>query len=151
MPNPEEDAKLQVFSLAPVLQITGGLRALSLYPAQHPETVGQINSLHQRLSRYLDRRPSLAIILAEGEVVVENIPFPDASANLRPLIERFEALGLERLIFGRGLALDEWLRFLQLLLKSLKTGGQVEAHVDMSPQDFPHIAAGRLSLDHESR
>jgi HD-GYP domain-containing protein (c-di-GMP phosphodiesterase class II) len=58
---------------------------------------------------------------------------------------------LERLVFGRGLTLDELLRFLQLLLNLLKTKGQVEASLTMSPQDFPHIAAGRLSLDHESR
>ena len=151
MPNPGEDATLQVFYRTLVLQITGGLRALSLYPAQHPEAGRQINSLYQQLSRYLERRPSLAIIFAEGEVVVENIPFPELSANLRPLIERFETLGLERLVFGRGLALDELLRFLQLLLKLLKIKGQAEANLAMSPQDFPHIAAGRLSLDHESR
>jgi HD-GYP domain-containing protein (c-di-GMP phosphodiesterase class II) len=47
--------------------------------------------------------------------------------------------------------LDELLRFLQLLLNLLKTKGQVEASLAISPQDFPHIAAGRLSLDHESR
>jgi hypothetical protein len=127
------------------------LRALSLYPAQHPEARRQISCLYQHLSRYLERRPGLTIIFAEREVVVENIPFPDLSATLLPLIERFEALGLERLAFGRGLTLDELLRFLQLLLKLLKTKGQVEANLAMTPQDFPHIAAGRLSLDHESR
>jgi HD-GYP domain-containing protein (c-di-GMP phosphodiesterase class II) len=150
MPTPDESAKLQVRYRALVVQITKALRSLSLYPVRHPEAERQISSLYRQLSQYLERHPNLAIIFAEREVVVENIPFPELSANLRPLTERFETLGLERVAFGRGLTADELVRFFQLLLKLLKTDGQVELSLAMSPQDFPHIAAGRLSLDHES-
>ena len=77
-----KNTKLHAFYRDLCISFVGSLRALSLYPQDHPETRKKVGGLFQRLTRYLDQRPSLTLLFVRGDVVVENTPLPDLSETL---------------------------------------------------------------------
>ena len=95
--------KLHAFYRDLCVSFVGSLRALSLYPQDHPETKKKVSGFLQRLTKYLDQRPTLSLLFVNAEVVVENTPLPELSETLAQLIQRLEAMKLQRLLFRRGL------------------------------------------------
>ncbi len=83
---------LEAFFTNVCLSFTQGIRVLSLYPHDHPETEKKVGLFFQLLSKYLKQRPNLSILFIEGEVVVENRPLPELSRNLSRFIEQLEAM-----------------------------------------------------------
>jgi HD-GYP domain-containing protein (c-di-GMP phosphodiesterase class II) len=147
MSAPDKDQKLQTFYRNFLLGFVGAIRALSLYPPEHPEIQKKTGNLFQGLSKYLNLRNSLTLLFMRGDVVIENTPFPDLSNTLAQVLQRFQAMNLQRLVFQRGLTADELLRFLQLLLKLLKNPEKADVSQSMTQQQLPHISAGILPLD----
>ena len=142
-----KNTKLHAFYRDLCISFVGSLRALSLYPQDHPETKKKVGGLFQRLTRYLDQRPSLTLLFVRGEVVVENNPLPDLSESLAQFIGRLEAMKFQRLIFRRGIASEEVVLFLQLLLPLLKNPDGADLVLAKNQDRLPHILAGGLPLD----
>jgi HD-GYP domain-containing protein (c-di-GMP phosphodiesterase class II) len=139
--------KLSAFYRDLCVSLVGGLRALSLYPQDHPETKKKLSNLFQRLTKYLDQRSSLTLLFVNGEVVVENIPLPELSGTLAQLIQRLEAMKFQRLLFSRGLTSDELIVFLQLLLSLLKNPSGADLVIAKNQDRLPHVLAGTLPLE----
>jgi len=116
--NPKD--KLREFYKEIVLALVAAVRSLSLYPPEHPESEKKLKSLFKRLDLYLSQHPTLTLLLLSQEVIVENMPFPELTDLLPKLLQRLEAIHLERLMFRQGLSEEELITFLQLLVPLLQ-------------------------------
>jgi HD-GYP domain-containing protein (c-di-GMP phosphodiesterase class II) len=126
--------------------LVAGIRALSLYPPEHPETQKKAGDLLKGLTTYLQKQPTLTLVFFKGEVVVENTPLPELSENLSQFIKGMEAMKIQRLVFRRGVTLKEILLFLQLLLPLLKNPKGADQVISKNQDQLPHILAGTLHL-----
>lgn len=139
--------KLRPFYRDLCISFVGSLRALSLYPEDHPETEKKVSGFIKRLTTWLDQRPSLALLFVNGEVAVEGTPLPELSGTLAQLIQRLEAMKLQRLLFKRGVASREIIGFLQLLLPLLKNPSGADLVLAKNQDRLPHILAGALPFE----
>jgi putative nucleotidyltransferase with HDIG domain len=147
--------KLHEFYRNLCVSFVGTLRALSLYPEEHPETEKKVTSTFTRVSKYLEQRSTISLIFIGGEIVVENTPLPELSNTLAQLIQRMDDMKLQRITFRRGLSSGEFVRFVKLLLPLLKNPSDADLILSKNQEALPHILAGSLpyetgsSLSHE--
>ena len=142
--NPKE--KLREFYKEILLALVAALRSLSLYPSDHPESEKKLKSFFKRLDLYLLQRPTLTVLLLDNEVIVEDIPLPELTKLLPKLLQRLDAIHLERLMFRRGLGEEELNSFLQLLVPLLQDPNDGEMVLAKNQARLPHILAGRFPL-----
>jgi len=142
--NPKE--KLREFYKGILVALVAALRSLSLYPSDHPESEKRLKSFFKRLDLYLLQRPTLTLLLLDNEVIVEDIPLPELTKLLPKLLQRLDAIHLERLMFRRGLGEKELISFLQLLVPLLQDPNDGEIVLAKNQARLPHILAGRLPL-----
>jgi HD-GYP domain-containing protein (c-di-GMP phosphodiesterase class II) len=143
--NPKE--KLRDFCKEFVLALVASVRSLSLYPPEHPESKKKLEGLMKRLDLYLSQRPTLTLLLLGNEVIVEDMPLPELTKLLPKLLQRLEAIHLERILFRRGLSAEELIRFLQLLVPLLQEPKDGEVVLAKNQDRLPHILAGRMPLE----
>ena len=141
-----KNEKLHTLFTNVCVNLAAGIRALSLYPPEHPETQKKAGDLLKGLTTYLQEHPTLTLVFFKGEAVVENMPLPELSENLAPFINGLEAMKLQRLVFRRGVNLKEILLFLQLLMPLLKNPKGADMAISKNQDKFPHIVAGGLPL-----
>jgi len=142
-----KNEKLHAFYRDLCVSFVASLRALSLYPEDHPETRKKVDNLFKRLSKYLDQRSSLTLFFFNGEMVVEKTPLPELSSTLAQLINRLEAMKLQRLLFQRGLTSKELILFLQVLLPLLKNPSGADLVLAKNQDRLPHILPGTLAFE----
>jgi HD-GYP domain-containing protein (c-di-GMP phosphodiesterase class II) len=143
--NPKD--KLRDFYKELVLALVASVRSLSLYPPEHPESKKKLEGLFKRLDLYLSQRPSLTLLLLGNEVIVEEMPLPELTKLLPKLLQRLEAIHLERILFRKGLSAQELITFLQLLAPLLQEPEDGEMVLAKNQDRLPHILAGRLPLE----
>jgi HD-GYP domain-containing protein (c-di-GMP phosphodiesterase class II) len=139
--------KIRAFFRELCLGFVGCLRALSLYPEDHPESKNKLNAFFQRLEKYLSQRPAITFLFLSGEMVVENVRLSELSATLAQVIQRFEKMKFQRLVFRRGLTSSELLLFLQLMLPLLKKPAGADLVFAKNQESLPHILAGTLPFE----
>jgi HD-GYP domain-containing protein (c-di-GMP phosphodiesterase class II) len=147
MTSQPKDEKLHRFYRELCVSFVGSLRALSLYPENHPETEKKIGSFFQRVSKFLEQRPNLSLTCIGGEIVVENTPLPELSNTLTQFIRRMEDMRLQRIVFRRGLTSEEFIRFLKLLLPLLTNPSDADLIISKNQEALPHMLAGSLPYD----
>lgn len=143
--NPKD--KLRDFYKEVVLALVAAVRSLSLYPPEHPESAKKLEGLLKRLDLYLSQRPSLTLLVLGNEVIVENMPLPELTKLLPKLLQRLDAIHLERILFRKGLSAEEMIRFLQLLVPLLQEPKDGEMVLAKNQERLPHILAGRMPLE----
>jgi hypothetical protein len=143
--NPKD--KLREFYKEILFALVAAVRSLSLYPPEHPESEKKLKSLFKILDLYLSQRPSLTLLLLGNEVIVEDIPLPELTKLLPKLLQRLDAIHLERLMFRQGLSTEELITFLQLLVPLLQEPKDGEMVLAKNQDRLPHILAGRLPLE----
>jgi putative nucleotidyltransferase with HDIG domain len=146
-----QDEKLKGFFTTICSSFVANIRALSLYPPEHPETQKKISALLKALNNYLSQRPSLTMLFINSEVVVENKPLPELSKNLAKLIDRFEAMKLQRLVFSKGVTQEEVIHLFEVLVPLLKNPSDADLVLAKNQDSWPHILAGALPLDTGAR
>jgi putative nucleotidyltransferase with HDIG domain len=147
MPTKVKSEKLRIFYRDLCISFVGSLRALSLYPEGHPELEKKTQDLFKRLAKYLSQRPSITLLFVNGEVVVENTPLPELGKTLAQIIQRFESMKLQRMLFRQGLTSKELILLLQILLPLLKNPEDADLILSKNQGQLPHILAGTLPLD----
>ena len=139
--------KVQIFFSNVCIAFIQGIKALSLYPSDHPETKKKAELFYKLITQYLKQKPHISILFIGGEVIVENRPLPELSARLSKFIKQLETIKLQRFIFQRGIDLNEVERFLELLLPLLKGSDSADVELEKKQEDFPHILAGNIPVD----
>jgi putative nucleotidyltransferase with HDIG domain len=142
-----KDDKLNTFYSNVCISFVQGIRTLSLYPNDHPETQKKVGLFFKLISQYLKQRPHISILFMGGEVVVENRPLPELSGSLSKFIKQLEAIKLQRFIFQRGIDINEVGRFFELLLPLLKNSDSADSVLEKNQENFPHILAGSIPVD----
>ncbi|MBN1105581.1 MAG: HD domain-containing protein [Deltaproteobacteria bacterium] len=147
MAEPTKSEKVHAFFRELCVGFVGCLRALSLYPEDHPESRNKLNAFFQRLEKYLSQRPAITFLFLSGEMVVENVRLPELSATLAQIIQRFEKMKFQRLVFRHGLTPSELLLFLQIMLPLLKKPAGADLVIAKNQESLPHILAGTLPFE----
>jgi HD-GYP domain-containing protein (c-di-GMP phosphodiesterase class II) len=129
--------ELREFFKELVLALVASVRSLSLYPPEHPESEKKLGGLLKRLDLYLSQHPSLTLLLLSNEVIVENMPLPELTKLLPKLLQRLDAMRLERILFRRGLEAEELIRFLQFLAPLLQE--PLESKSQVSYEEFVDV------------
>lgn len=149
MARPVKKEKLRTFYRNFCISFVGGLQALNLYPADHPETKKKVDNVFQRLRTYFNQQPALTLLVYDGDIVVENVPLPELGKSLKQFIHRMEAMKFHRLVFQRGLSSDELILFLQAMLGLMKKPAQALEVIEKNQKRMPHILASPLPSDSE--
>ena len=144
MPTQSNKEKIQAFYRDLCISFVGSLRALTLYPPDHPEAKKRLGNIYQRLTAFLKQRPQLTILVINGEMVIENIPLPELSKTLAQFIQRMEDMKFQRFLFNKDLSLDELISFLQLLIQLMKRPEDAIKTMAENQGRFHHITAGAL-------
>jgi len=146
-----QDDKLKAFFSTICTSFVANIRALSLYPPEHPETQKKIVAFLKALNNYLKQRPALTMLFINEEVVVENKPMPELSKNLAKLIARFEAMKLQRLVFRSGVTQEEVVHLFQVLVPLIKNPSESDLVIAKNQDRLPHILAGALPFDTDAQ
>lgn len=147
MPTQSNKEKIQAFYRDLCISFVGSLRALSLYPPEHPETKKRTGNIYQRLTTFLKQRPHITILVVNGEMVVENVPLPELSKTLVQFIQLMEEMKFQRFVFKKDLRSDELILFLQLLIQLMKKPENAMAVMSENQGKFSHIIAGALPTE----
>jgi hypothetical protein len=120
MPVDNKKEKIKAFYRDLCIGFVGSLRALSLYPPEHPEAGKRVANIYQRLIAVLKQRPQVTILVVNGEIVIENMPLPELSKTLAQFIKRMEEMKFQRILLKKGLGKDEFISFLQFMIQLMK-------------------------------
>lgn len=139
--------KLHIFFSNVCISFVQGIKALSLYPKDHPETQKKVGLFFKLISRHLKQKPHISILFMHGEVVVETRPLPELSARLSKFIKQLQHIKLQRFIFQRGIDLNELVRFFEQLPPLLTKHDEADLTLEKIQENFPHILAGSIPAD----
>src|SRR4030042_4908731 len=139
--------KIQAFYRDLCIGLIGSLRALTLYTPEHPEAKKRVANIYRRLILFLKQRPSLTMLVVNGEIVIENVPLPELSKTLAQFIQRMEDMKFQRFLFKKDLGLDEFISFLQLLIQLMKKPESAIEKMAENQGKFHHIIAGVLPTE----
>lgn len=135
-----------------VQRMSGALRAASLYSISHPSVGEHVRALLEAVRRLHKAEPSVLIGFIGGEVIADDTPLLAVTAYRTELIRYMQALGINRVLFERGVALEELTEFVRAVsqpspaaLRAAETAGTAEADLDFLR--LPHVRAGRIPVD----
>jgi HD-GYP domain-containing protein (c-di-GMP phosphodiesterase class II) len=144
MPVDNKKEKIKAFYRDLCIGFVGSLRALSLYPPEHPEAGKRVANIYQRLIAVLKQRPQVTILVVNGEIVIENMPLPELSKTLAQFIQRMEEMKFQRILLKKGLGKDEFILFLQFMIQLMKKPENAITAMLENQGRFPHVIAGAL-------
>jgi len=144
MPVDNKKEKIKAFYRDLCIGFVGSLRALSLYPPEHPEAGKRVASIYQRLIAVLKQRPQVAMLVMNGEIVIENMPLPELSKTLAQFIQRMEEMKFQRIVLKKDLGKDEFILFLQFMIQLMKKPENAITAMLENQGRFPHVIAGAL-------
>ena len=148
---PTKNDKLHAYYTNICLGFVQGIKALSLYPQDHPETQKKVGGFFKLLNKYLRQRPTLTILFMGGEVVVENRPLPELTGSLSRFIQQMETMNCQRVLFNRGIEVKELGSFFEFFLSLLKARDRAQEILEKNQENFPHIIAGPLPVDADAQ
>jgi putative nucleotidyltransferase with HDIG domain len=123
-----------------VRRLAAAMRAAQLYAPTHPLVAKSVAGLADLLATMLGNIPSLTIGIIGDDLVVADVPIPNAAENLAELMRRLRQSGVERIVFDRGASVDE----ISALVRSVASGdvGSIDALSGLA-----HVRVGRLQVE----
>jgi len=121
---------------------TASAKAVQLYSLDHPIVSRAIEHFTDALERAHVEAASAVLGIVDRQAVVDGIPLAGAH-GAADTVERFAAVGIERVAFERGVTAEELLGFVQDLaaLQAKRDDGNGDHLAGLST---PHIRVGRL-------
>jgi putative nucleotidyltransferase with HDIG domain len=120
------------------------VKAVQLYSLDHPIVTRAAAQLTESLERAHVETPDVVIGMVDHQVVVDGVPLLGVHGSA-DTIDRFRAIGVERIAFDRGVTGDELLRFVVELTAS-RGRRDDESHERLAALSSAHIHVGRLRL-----
>jgi putative nucleotidyltransferase with HDIG domain len=87
-------------------RLAAALRGAQLYSPVHPLVRKAFDALYESVTALLDDQPSLAVGIIGNEIIVGDAPMKGAEA-MSEMIRRLKSLGIERIVFERGVTAEE--------------------------------------------
>jgi putative nucleotidyltransferase with HDIG domain len=123
-----------------VRRLASAMRAAQLYAPTHPLVAKSGTGLAELLTTMLANIPSLTIGIVGDDLVVADVPIPNAAENLGELMRRLRQSGVERVVFDRGATAEE----VSALVRSVASGDT--ASIDGLSR-LTHVRVGRLQVE----
>lgn len=130
-----------------VQRLSGALRAASLYSITHPSVDEHVRALLDAVQRLHKTESTVLIGLVGGELIADDTPLLAMTPYRAEFIRYLQALGVNRIVLTRGIALDELRAFVRA---ASQPGPRAEASGDEADIDFlklAHLRAGRIPVD----
>lgn len=125
--------------------LTSSIQAGKIYSAGHPRFEEFLATSFQSLQAILEEREELAVGVVDSEVACGKEIFFDLSQKLKPLLAYLEERGIERFSVRRGVAEEEWRKFVSFL--ALPRGQKVgDPHEYLVLQGVRTIRAGKMEV-----
>ena len=86
--------------------------------------------------------PTLTIGIVEADLVIGDWPIPRAAETMGELMRRLEQAGIERIVFDRGVQVDEILQLVVAVAKG-------EGSRDPALSRLQHVRVGRLQVEQQ--
>jgi putative nucleotidyltransferase with HDIG domain len=135
-----------------VQRMSGALRAASLYSTAHPSVGEHVRALLEAVQRIHRTEASILVGFIGGEVIADDTPLLAVTAYRTELIRYMQALGINRVLFDRGVTLEELTEFVRAVsqpspaaLRAAQGDQGQEADVDFLR--LAHVRAGRIPVD----
>ncbi len=119
-------------------------KAVQLYSLDHPIVTRAVEQLSETLERAHVEAADVVIGIVDRQVVVDGVPLLGSHGSAET-IERFQAVGVERIAFDRGVTGDELLTFVREL-DALQARRAEDADDRLAALSLPHIHVSRLKL-----
>jgi putative nucleotidyltransferase with HDIG domain len=135
-----------------VQRMSGALRASSLYSVAHPSVGEHVRALLEAVQRLHRADATVLVGFIGGEIIADDTPLLAVTAYRAELIRYMQALGINRVLFERGVTLEELTEFVRAVSQpspaALRgTDGADGAEVDVDFLRLPHVRAGRIPVD----
>ena len=128
-----------------VRRLAAALRAITLYAPGHPLVERSINSLAELLHIMHSSASSVTIGIVGDDIVVQDTPIPRAAENMEKLVHQFRQVGIERIVFDKGVEVSE-------LMTLVQTVGAAAATPESTGElnKLKKVRVGRLQLETQS-
>jgi putative nucleotidyltransferase with HDIG domain len=123
-----------------VRRLASAMRAAQLYAPTHPLVAKSGAGLAELLTTMLANIPSLTIGIVEDDLVVADVPIPNAAESMGELMRRLRQSGVERIVFDRGTTAEE----VSALVRSVSSGN---AEAMDAVSKLAHVRVGRLQVE----
>ena len=133
-------------------RLSAALRAAQLYAPSHPLVQRAFDGLDESITQILDDQPSIAIGIIGQEVIVGDMPLPRAAETLGEMMRRLKSLGIERIVFDRGVTPEELTTLALTIAHPERRPGQDTVGVEPSDplgvlNSLAHIRVGRIQTE----
>ena len=133
-----------------VRRLTAAVRANQLYAPSHPLAGRALKALAESAGQLLAEDGSVTVGFIDNEVVVGEIPLVQVGDAFAELLRRVRQVGIERIVFDRGVEPDELGVLVETLARPERAGvtgpGQAADPLAVLGK-LTRIRVGRLSLD----
>jgi len=119
-------------------------KAVQLYSTDHPIVARAVEQLAETLERAHVEAADVVLGIVDHQIVVDGVPLPGVHGSV-DTVDRFRAIGVERIAFDRGVTGDELLTFVRELAASQARqddGGEER----LAALSSVHIHVGRLHV-----
>jgi putative nucleotidyltransferase with HDIG domain len=119
-------------------------KAVQLYSLDHPIVTRAVEQLAETLERAHVEAADVVLGIVDHQVVVDGVPLPGVHGS-NDTVDRFRAIGVERIAFDRGVTGDELLTFVRELAAS-QARRDDEGEARLAALSSAHIHVGRLQV-----
>ena len=145
------EQRLQLYTEI-VQRMSGALRAANLYSMAHPSVGEHVRALLDAVQRLHRVESSVLVGFIGGEVIADDTPLLTVTAYRTELIRYMQALGINRVLFERGVTPDEISEFVRAVAQpspsAMRAGSEAQGgEADIDFLRLAHIRAGRIPVD----
>ena len=133
-------------------RLAAALRGAQLYAPAHPLVQRAFDALNESLNQLLTEQQSIAVGIIGNEIIVGDLPLPKAAESMGEMIRRLKSLGIERIVFERGVTPEELQTLAMTIAHPERRPGAASPGAE--PADLaaifgnlPHIRVGRIQTE----
>ncbi len=131
-------------------RLAASIRAAQLYSPGHPLVARSTEGFTETLTLLLGAESPLAVGIVDREFVVGETPIPRAADTMGELMRRLVSLGIERIVFERGITADEIARFVRgVAVATPAREGTGPGPLEALLEGVHHIRVGRLHVEQQ--
>ena len=135
-----------------IRRFAAAIRGVQLYSPGHPLVGRALGALAESCSQLLADQSSVTVGIVGHDVVVGDLPIPKSRETYGELVRRLKRLGIERIMFDRGVAPEEISTLVTIISHPERAVGNEAPGA--APADaidalgkLPHIRVGRIQLE----
>ncbi len=129
-------------------RFASAVRGAQLYAPAHPIVGKAVEAFTETAMLLLAAESPLMLGIVAEEFVVGDTPIPRAAENMGELMRRLRALGVERIVFERGVAVEEAATLVHAIASAPLAREARSGHPSIEEQiaGLAHIRVGRLQV-----